>query len=46
LFEPYKGVIKFDWYFNTASVGNWGLVFDEADETNEAGGICVFKKLY
>lgn len=22
------------------------LIFDEADETNEAGGICVFKKLY
>jgi len=25
---------------------NWELIFDEADETNEAGGICVFKKLY
>ena len=24
---------------------NWELIFDEADETNEAGGICVFKKL-
>ena len=24
----------------------WELIFDEADETNEAGGICVFKKLY
>lgn len=24
----------------------WELVFDEADETNEAGGICVFKRLY
>ena len=23
----------------------WELVFDEADETDEAGGICVFKKL-
>lgn len=23
----------------------WKLVFDEADETDEAGGICVFKKL-
>tara|TARA_R110000868_G_scaffold243012_1_gene498715 strand:+ start:1271 stop:1879 length:609 start_codon:yes stop_codon:yes gene_type:complete len=22
------------------------LIFDEADETDEAGGICVFKKLY
>lgn len=27
-------------------IKNWDLVFDEADETNEAGGICVFKKLY
>lgn len=29
-------------------VSNFGfnLIFDEADETNEAGGICVFKKLY
>lgn len=24
----------------------WELVFDEADELDEAGGICVFKKLY
>lgn len=24
---------------------SWELVFDEADENNEAGGICVFKKL-
>ena len=24
----------------------WELIFDEADETNEAGGIAVFKKLY
>lgn len=24
----------------------WRLVFDEADENNKAGGICVFKKLY
>ncbi len=24
----------------------WELVFDEADTENEAGGICVFKKLY
>lgn len=24
----------------------WRLIFDEADETNEAGGITVFKKLY
>jgi hypothetical protein len=23
----------------------WKLVFDEADETDLAGGICVFKKL-
>lgn len=25
---------------------NWELIFDEADPTDEAGGICVFKKLY
>lgn len=25
---------------------HWLLVFDEADPTDEAGGICVFKKLY
>lgn len=24
----------------------WELVFDEADEANEAGGVCIFKKLY
>ena len=24
----------------------WGLTFDEADPTDEAGGVCVFKKLY
>lgn len=24
----------------------WELVFDEADPNNEAGGICVFRKLY
>lgn len=24
----------------------WKLIFDEADETDPAGGICVFKKLY
>lgn len=25
--------------------GKWELIFDEADETDEAGGICVFKRL-
>lgn len=30
-----------DRYYN-----EWELVFDEADETNPAGGITVFKKLY
>jgi len=25
---------------------DWELVFDEADENDEAGGICVFKKLF
>jgi hypothetical protein len=28
------------------SLTQWELIFDEADETDEAGGICVFKKLY
>lgn len=28
------------------SRGDWQLVFDEADQNNEAGGVCVFKKLY
>lgn len=34
--------------FEPSYIGNekWELIFDEADETNEAGGICVFKKLY
>lgn len=27
-------------------LSDWKLIFDEADETDEAGGICVFKKLY
>lgn len=25
---------------------NWELIFDEADETNEAGGVCCFRKLF
>lgn len=25
---------------------NWKLIFDEADGTNEAGGVTIFKKLY
>jgi hypothetical protein len=29
-----------------AIISGWELIFDEADETNEAGGFCVFKKLY
>lgn len=32
--------------YESISRFNWQLIFDEADETNEAGGICVFKKLY
>ena len=31
-------------YINRQS--EWELIFDEADKENEAGGICVFKKLY
>lgn len=26
-------------------LSQWQCVFDEADETNEAGGVCVFKKI-
>jgi hypothetical protein len=29
-----------------SEIQNWQLIFDEADSSNEAGGICVFKKLY
>jgi hypothetical protein len=37
----------FSKYNNAKTVlGGWQLVFDEADETNPAGGICVFKKMY
>jgi len=25
---------------------DWKLIFDEADENNEAGGVCVFKKVF
>lgn len=32
--------------FYKQELDNLELIFDEADETNEAGGICVFKKLY
>jgi hypothetical protein len=39
---------KFDWAGIMYQDGNrgWDLIFDEADTSNEAGGICVFKKLY
>lgn len=31
---------------NQNNLCKWELVFDEADPNDEAGGICVFKKLY
>lgn len=31
---------------NPLSSISWEVIFDEADPENEAGGICVFKKLY
>ncbi len=31
---------------NKYKMQQWELIFDEADETDEAGGICVFKKIY
>lgn len=33
-------------FWKAGELDNWELIFDEADETNKAGGICVFKKLY
>jgi len=41
----YKLQLMGDSYVAKQFMG-WELIFDEADETNEAGGICVFKKLY
>lgn len=45
--------IKMLWYAENGSSsgsetknGGWELIFDEADETNEAGGLTVFKRLY
>jgi hypothetical protein len=36
----------FSKYNNAKTVlGGWQLVFDEADETNPAGGICCFRRL-
>jgi len=33
--------------FNGASgIAGWQLIWDVADINDEAGGICVFKKLY
>jgi len=46
LLESEKGLLEFDWDFNRGSIGNWELIFDEADINDQAGGICVFKKLY
>lgn len=33
-------------YERETMLSNWKLIFDKADETNEAGGVTVFKKLY
>lgn len=41
------GLPRKDWLSKIVEIDrtDWQLIFDEADETNEAGGICVFKKL-
>lgn len=39
------GFYYIDGYLCRKQLLGWQLIFDEADETNEAGGICVFKKL-
>lgn len=44
------GGIEYEYGEGKVEVSNrlskWELVFDEADPNDEAGGICVFKKLY
>ena len=48
LFRQYgSGSMNYNetWIEHTGAFG-FELMLDEADETNEAGGICVFKKLY
>lgn len=43
-------VIENGWKVLYEYIGNknnqWQLIFDEADPENEAGGVCVFQKLY
>ncbi len=33
-------------YYEGDGIKEWQLIFDEADETDQFGGICVFKKLF
>lgn len=42
------GLPRKDWVSKIAEIDrtDWKLIFDEADPNDEAGGICVFKKLY
>jgi hypothetical protein len=41
-----KQTLDFCYDFYSASLENWSVYFDEADENDEAGGICVFKKVF
>lgn len=38
--------LDFTYDFYRADVTNWELIYDRADEMDEFGGICVFKKMY
>ena len=40
------GLLGKHYIYHNSQQGKWQLVFDEADKTDEFGGICVFKKLF
>lgn len=46
LFGDIEFISDDDNTFTSWSLSQWKKIFDEADENNEAGGICVFKKMY
>lgn len=42
------GLLDLKYFYDSPTkIGNkdWELIFDEADETNPAGGVCVFRKM-
>lgn len=45
LFSSYLDY-AFDAAYPQPKFAGWEFIFDEADETNRAGGICAFQKLY